>query len=153
MRIDDKAEKTAREFFGFAIRAELDEFQDLVTNAKDPVLVDALRLSVAITKAVVLDVAEGQQPSGADLRKLADTAASVEKRYTLEADEVYVYLSDCVFGDKPLAEVFSAAQAATLPFIATGNLLASYRDAGNGQKWWEYLDMIEAGIEAAPDPS
>lgn len=153
MKIDDKAEEVARELFGFAIRAELDDFEAKITKANVDILTKALQLSVAVAGAVVLHIGDGQQPSDADFRKLADTAASVEKRYELKSDEAFMYLSRVVFGGQPLDEVFSPGEAATLPFLITGNLLASYRDVREGQKWWEYLDEIEAAIEAAPDPS
>jgi hypothetical protein len=153
VKIDDRAEEIARKLFGFAIRAELDDFERSIADAKPEILSEARRLSVAVADGVVLVVTEGQQPSDADLRKIAETAASVEKRYELSKDEVHAFLSKVVFGGQALDDVFSTGDAVTVPFIVAGNLLGSYRNAEQDQGWWEFLDEVEAAIEAAPDPA
>lgn len=153
MKIDDRAEEIARRLFGFAIRAELDDFERSVAGVRPEALSEARRVAVAVAAAVVLVVTEGQQPSTADLRRIAETAASVEKRYELNENEVFTFLSKTVFGGQPPDDVFSIGNAVTLPFIVAGNLLASYRNAEQDQGWWELLDEVEAAIEAAPDPA
>lgn len=151
MQIDDKVEASTRKLFGHAIRAELDEFQDRLRTLDQASLTEALRLAVTVSGAVVLNITEGKHPSDNDLRKLASTAAEIEERYALDEDKVYTYLSKCVYGDTALEQAFSGADVVSLPFLVTGNLLGSYTP--DDQDWWEYLDQIEAAIEAAPDPS
>lgn len=151
MQINSGVEELTRKLFGYAIRAELDDLQTQLRALDQATMTEALRLAVMVAGAVVLDVTEGKRPSDADLRKMASTAASVEKRYALDEDKVYTYLARSVFGDVPLEEALGATDVASVPFLVTGNLLGSYTH--EGQKWWEFLDQIEAAIEAAPDPA
>lgn len=153
MRIDPSFEEPARELFGFAIRAELEQFAEKLRSLDEERLTGALRLAVLVAGRLVLDVTEGEQPSDADLRKMAETAAEVETRYSLDEEKVHTFLARGVFGDAALEEVFSPVDVATVPFLVTGNLLGSYTSIDEGQEWWEYLDQIEAAIEAAAEPS
>lgn len=154
MKIDPKTEQPTRELFGFAIRAELDPFQAKLADFPDGQSVrDALQLALAVAAGVVVEVCDGAEPTDADLRKLAQTAAAVEQRYELTEDEVYAYLSRCVFGGEPPTDVFSAEDAVRLPFLITGHLLGAYTHIDRGQHWPEYLDQVEAAIEAVPDPA
>lgn len=154
MRIDPKVEEPTRELFGFAIRAELDEFQQKLASFDDDESVRlALQLANAVAAGVVLEICDGARPSDPDLRQLAETAERVETRYRLAEAEVHDYLARCVFGGEQLFDVFNAADAVRMPFIITGHLLGSYTHVDQGQHWPAYLDQIEAALEAAPEPS
>lgn len=150
MEIDPAVEAPARKLFGFAIRAELDQFERTLTEVDPTLLGEAVQLATVIAGAVVLEVTGGTQPSDADLRKLAETAAKAEKRYEIAESDVHTYLSRCVFGGENLDELFPPGGALVLPFIITGNLLGSYTHLDQGQDWWEYLDALENAVESAP---
>lgn len=151
MRIDVKAEETARALMGHAIRGELDVFQEKTTGIDEGELRAALVLAVTVSAYVAVDVCGGQKPSDADLRKLAENVTRLEKHVTLSENETYAFLASCCFGGQPVDSVFAPDDAIRLPFVIAGGLLAAYRN--DGQEWWKYLDDIEAAIEAAPGPA
>lgn len=151
MQIGSRAEQTARALMGHAIRGELEEFQQKTTGVDEDELRNALVLAVTISAYVALDVCGGQKPTDDDVRKLAGTVASLEKRITLADDDVAAFLTKCGFGGQPIDAGFSPDDAIRLPFAITGNMLAAYRH--DDQDWWKYLDQVEAAIEAAPERS
>lgn len=154
MKIDPRAEEPARELFGFAIRSELTEFDEkLKSFSDDATLREALRLAMAVSAVVLNDTGYGRRPADERLRETAAILAEIQDDYTLEPDEVYDYLAKCVYGGRPLTEVLPEGAAVTLPFVVAGNLLASHAQVENGQQWWDYLDAIEASIEATTGPT
>lgn len=154
MRIDPTTEEPTRELLGHAIRGEYDEFQrGLMGFANDEGLQQALLLAIAIAAYVAVDDNDGKRPTEDDLRELAESLAEIETRITITAEEAHAYLGKVVFGDQSLTDVFSEQDAARLPFIITGLLVAANTNTEAGQKWPEYLDAVEAALEATPDPT
>lgn len=153
MQISARVEEPTRELVGHAIHGDQDQFEAKLRDLDIATLEQAVALAMSIAGAVAAHVSEANPPSEDALRTLAATAAKVEKRYDLGADEVFKFLAQSVFGSATLADLFEAHDAVRLPFMVAGNLLGSYAKREQGQTWTDYLDQIEAALEAAPEPS
>lgn len=152
MPISAKVEEPTRELIGHVIHGGQDEFEGKLEGLDKTTLEQAVALAMSISGAVAAHVSEANPPSDVALRTLASTVQKVEKEYSLDADEVYRYLSQCIFGSATLSGVFPAHDAVRLPFMIAGNLLASYTKHEQGQAWTDYLDQIEAALQAS-DPA
>lgn len=154
MQIDPTVETQVRELLGHALRVELDDFQRVLTEAAGKgKLDDALTLTTKIAGVVVMHLCDGKPPTDDDLKEIAQTTVDIDDDYSLTEDEVGGYLGRVVFGGEQLSAVFSADDAARLPFAITANLLGSAAKVEDGQQWTDLLDQVEAALEAAPDPS
>lgn len=149
MQIQPEVDATTRAVLGHAVRGEHDEFERALQELDNDTLEQAVALSMSVSGAVAVHVCQANPPSGDALRTLA---ATVEKEHALDAEEVFTYLSRCIFGSSALAEVFETYDAVRLPFRTAGALLDSYANDALGQDWASYLDQVRAAIEAAPDP-
>jgi hypothetical protein len=147
MRIDPKIEKPTRTMLGYAIRGELQELAPQVLAVGDVAYRECLALCLATAAYVVIDVA-GRWPTDADIREIAQRTAQATTNFELHDADVYDYLARTVIGAENLSDAFgSQAAAGTLPLLVTARLLVSFRPQGND--WWDYLDQIEAALEAA----
>src|SRR5690606_12173824 len=115
-------------------------------------LEQAAALAMSVTGAVAVHVGGTNPPDDATLRTLAATAWKAETNVALDAATVHRYLAECIFGASTLLDVVPAHEAARLPFLVAGNLLASHAKQDEGQAWTDYLDQIEAALEAS-DPT
>ncbi|MQA77396.1 MAG: hypothetical protein GEV10_02765 [Streptosporangiales bacterium] len=149
MRINPTIEEATRTMLNHAVRGELEELRKKGASLDEGALREALGLCLAIAAHVTVDVCGGERPSEADLRTLADNVAKAETEFKLDATEIHRYLARSVFGGESLDQVFSSEDAASLPFLATGSILASY--SPDGREWWDYLDAVESAIEATPE--
>ena len=93
----------------------------------------------------------GGWPTDADLREIARHAVDMTEKYELDVSAVYDYLSRLVFGTETIDEVFPDAEvAATLPVLATGRIIVSFRPRRiRDKRWYEYLDEIWGGYTVA----
>ncbi|MQA82819.1 MAG: hypothetical protein GEV10_30930 [Streptosporangiales bacterium] len=149
MQIQPQVAGTTRVLLGYAVRGEHEEFERALRELDNDALEQAVALSMSVSGAVAVHVCQANPPSEDALRTLATT---IEKKHALDAEEVFTYLSRCIFGSSGLAEVFETHDAVRLPFRIAGTVLDSYAKAERGQTWTDYLDEVEAAIEAAPDP-
>ena len=71
------------------------------------------------------------------LRKIAHTASTAATHLDISEDDIFAYLSQCVFGSEVLLEVFERESVAWLPFFILANLLATFRpkDCTGGSTW------------------
>lgn len=149
MRIDPKAEQLTRDLFGHALRAEDEDFQGRLAGADAETVSDGIRLAATIAAYVAIDACGGEKPSDDDLRTIAANLAEADEHYALSADEVQTYLVKGVFGGQAIHELLPSEDAVRLPFIIGVYLVSGYHD--DNQAWWDYLDEVEAAIEAAPE--
>lgn len=151
MRIDPKVEAPTRDMLDHAMKGELDEIPDVIQAiGESQHYQQSIGLCALIAGYVVIDVCGSQWPHEADLRKIADNTAKRTTRYTLDPAQVYEYLSRSALRFEPLDQVFSkSADAANWPILMTASLIVVY--CPQGKDVWQYLDEIEAGIEAADE--
>lgn len=76
---------------------------------------------------------------------------SAGSEYSLTAEEVRDYLGKAGFGGQAVYEVLAPKDAVRFPFIVGAYLLAGH--SRDEQAWWDYLDEVEAAVEAAPTSS
>ncbi|HEX6445731.1 MAG TPA: hypothetical protein VF053_11625 [Streptosporangiales bacterium] len=150
MRIDPKVEEPTRDLFGHALRAEHEDFQKRLASVDGETVSEAMTLAGTIVAYVCIDACGGQQPTEEEFDTLTDNVVSADSEYSLTAQEVRDYLVKGVFGGQVLHEVLDPKDAVRFPFIVGAYLLAGY--SHDDQAWWDYLDEVEAAIEAAPDP-
>lgn len=149
-KINPMIEEPTRELFGHALRAEFEAFEQKLSGfPDDESLREAVVLAAQIAAYVVVDQCGGERPSEFDLRKIAASASEIERRYEIDENKAFAYLSRGVFGGEPLDEVLSPQDAGAFPFIVGGNLLGSTAKVEDGQSWTDYLDVIEAELEKA----
>jgi hypothetical protein len=147
MRIDDDIESLVREALDAAVKRDANRF-DAAMKAftTDPIRRAALELAVAITAFVLLDL-YGGAPTDDQIRPLADKIAELETWSSLTSDEVRRFLTAVLSGQKLDSVV--PATAVILTFVVPASLLAS-KPLDDGDWWFNYLDRVEAAIEAAP---
>lgn len=148
MRIDPKVEKPARALLGHAIRAEWDEYANVIEEIGEERFLECLSLCLRIAGYIAIDICGHRWPSDADLRDIAGRMSTVDLDLGLTEPAVYEYLARCALGFEPLAVVFpDRQQTASVPVFATAALLVSYRR--HGTDWWDYLEQIENALETA----
>jgi hypothetical protein len=148
MRIDPKIEKPARTMLSHVMRGELDDLTTTIHAVGDDTYRNVIALSVAVATYIAIDVSGKLWPTDAAVREIARHTAANTKGYELNESEVYDFLFRTALGAERLDEVFDSAEdAAAIPLMATGAMLVSF--CPRDKEWFEYLDVIEAGIEAA----
>lgn len=152
-RINTKVEQALRDAMGHVAHAEADQIEPTLAALDDDGRAEALGLCVAIACYVAIDVCE-RWPNDADVRQLAEdiaTTGTTAEQLHLNSKEIYAYLSRTAFGLEPVEDVISDEATATrmMVIVAQRAVLIYRPDKEKG--WWEYLDVIEAAIDAASD--
>jgi hypothetical protein len=152
MKIDSRVEQLVRDTLHWAVKQRPEELDAALAAFPDQATrLAALELLVAIDGFVLLDLFNGVKPNDAQLRAVAEKLAELEAWSTLSADEIDTYLTAVLTGT-PLATVLPARIAVALAFIVTASLLSSRPKQGD-EWWFDYLDRVEAVIEAADTAS
>jgi hypothetical protein len=134
---------------GGVVKRNDDEFDNALQELGDgETRRKAVELTVAICAFVLLDTYEGR-PSPADIDLVARTVADMEKWATLTAPEVGTFLTNILDGRR-LEEALDVQTTLMMVFIVTGSLLAASPKVGKDEWWFNYLDRVEAAIEATP---
>jgi hypothetical protein len=148
MRIDPKIEKPARTMLSHVIRGELDDLTTTIYAVGEETYRNVIALSVAAAAYIAIDASGKLWPTDATVREIARHTAENTKGFELNQSEVYDFLSRIALGAARLDEIFDSAEdAAAIPLMTTGTMLVSF--CPRDKEWFEYLDVIEAGIEAA----
>jgi hypothetical protein len=150
MKIDSKVEPLVREALDAAVKQDIDRLDAaLDAFADDTKRRDGLALLFAISRLVLHDLNEGKNPTDEQVSDLADWIAEEEAWAGLPADEIRNFLL-WLLGDD--SKTVNQDMYIVLVFVVTATLLSSRRQP-DGQWWFDYLDQIEAALEAAPNPS
>jgi hypothetical protein len=154
-RADPVEAEPFRSLLGYAIRGELEELSAQIYTRGEAMYPVVLGLCLTVAGYITLDVC-ARNPTVADLLKIAEItirgdvlAGLDEARVSLHISEsaVYRYLSHAVLDYEPITEVFPPPEAATLPLLFTGALLAAF--CPHDKHWWEYLDQIWDALQTA----
>jgi hypothetical protein len=105
---------------------------------------------MAIAVATIVDSFNGK-PSQVRLREASELVARMEEWSSITPDLVYTYLSTLLDTEPrtTLAKAIDPQTPVVLTFIITGSLLSSSKKKREGEWWFDYLDRIEAQLEAA----
>lgn len=148
MRIDPKIEEPTRELLTQVIRGKHREIGPVLAGLGEYRFAECLSLCLRVAGYVVIDVCGHRWPTDAELRRIAELTADNDLGFDLTESDAYDFLARAALGFEPLTDVFpDKERAASVPLLATASLLVAYR--ADGKHWWEYLDVIEGGLEEA----
>ncbi|MEH1012762.1 hypothetical protein V6U90_06535 [Micromonospora sp. CPCC 206060] len=147
MIIDDEVEQRVRDALHWVVKRNPNELdRTFATFPEDTARLAALELLIAVITYTVVD-AFGYRPSSDEIKVLADEVADLEEWSSVQSSEVAAFI-EAVFAGQPLADRLPGDSIFILAFIIAGNLLASHPNK-QGEWWFNYLDRVEAAIEAA----
>ncbi|WFE52720.1 hypothetical protein [Micromonospora sp. WMMD1155] len=147
MKIDERVEQLVRDALHWAVKRQPGKFDEaLKTFSDEPTRRSAMELLISISAFVSADICAGK-PSLPQIRELAAEVAEAEAWTSVTAGEVEAFLSAVLTG-RPLSGVLPAGSAVVLAFVVAASLL-SLRPKDEGEWWFDYLDKVEAAIEAA----
>lgn len=146
MRIDNRIEKRVREVFAAVITQDIGRMESAIRSfPNDKALTEGVRLAAAIGLYVLGDIL-GPGPSEDTLLQIARQIAASEGWADIKADEVMSYLT-AALARISFQEVLPADRFAVLTYVIAGCLVSFFHRPE--EKWWEFLDRAEAGLEAA----
>ncbi|BCJ60347.1 hypothetical protein [Micromonospora endophytica] len=146
MKIDEAVEQRVRDTLHWVVKQNADKFDKALRGFPDEKSrLHALELLARVNAHAATDVF-GHRPSPDEIRALADKIARSEAWSVAPPTEIATFL-DAVLEGRPLAEALPADSVVFLSFIVAGNLLSS-QPMPEGKWWFDYLDRIEATIEA-----
>jgi hypothetical protein len=148
MEIDDQVERHVRRILGTVVKRDEDAFDSSMRELADSSYRSkALELAVAVCAFVLHDTYAGR-PSDEEARQASQTIAEMEQWSTLTPEEVRSFLN-AVLDGKALDTFLDRDTSVISTFIITGSLLAASPRIGEDEWWFNYLDRVEAAIEAA----
>ncbi|MER7590007.1 hypothetical protein ABTW72_20970 [Micromonospora sp. NPDC127501] len=147
MKIDERVEQLVRDTLHWAVKRQPIEFDRALTAFSDATMrQSALELLAAIAAFVSADICQGK-PTPEQIQQLSEEVAEAEAWSSTTSPEVEAFLNAVVTG-RPMSGVLPAGSAVVLAFVVAASLL-SFRPKGEGEWWFNYLDKVEAAIEAA----
>lgn len=147
MRIDDQVEQVLREALTAAVKEDPARLQRAFAAFSDDDLLQGTRIAAAISLQV-LSESYGHSPNAAEIQSVAAKTATMESWTDVSANEVAAFLTAAHAGRKA-TEVLPANRIAPIAFVLAANLLASC--CREGEYWFDYLDRVEAVLEARPE--
>lgn len=147
MKIDGRVEPLVRDALHNAIKHDIDGLDTSLKAFRDETSRRAaIQLSIAVCAYVVLDLYGGQSPSDEQIQALATQVADSESEWSgLDVAEIATFLR-LVLGMES-AQVDPDA-GVLMAFVVTARLLAG-RPMPEGKWWFNYLDQVEAALEAS----
>ncbi|MET8084309.1 hypothetical protein [Micromonospora sp. NPDC005237] len=148
MRIDDEVEVLVRAVLDAAVHRDADRFDSALDalGSSPERLTKAVELTLAVNAAVLFEVHDGP-PSHQQVNALARDISHQEQWAEVSVQDVHALLIAVTAG-KPVPVLTNAA-GATAVFVVAANLLATASQPDQGEWWFNYLDKVEAAIEAA----
>jgi hypothetical protein len=147
MKIDMQVEPLVRETLSAAVKHDtdrLDRALDAFTDESQQRT--GLELVLAIARLVLHDLYDGRKPTDVEVRPLADFVAEGTNWTGLPAEEIRKFLL-LLLGDT--SQNFEHGAVIFLAFVVTATMLSARRKP-EGQWWFDYLDQVEAALEALP---
>ncbi|WBB79301.1 hypothetical protein O7606_24540 [Micromonospora sp. WMMD882] len=146
MRIDDNIENQVRDTLHWVVKQDPGEFGTALQSFQDQQSrLAALELLLQVCAIAAVDVF-GHKPDANEVAVLADKIARTEQWSRAEQTEIASLLRLALSRGQP-AEQAHLSNALILAFLVAGNLLSS-KPQLEGKWWFDYLDSIEAAIEA-----
>jgi len=146
--IDERIEPLVRAALGAAIKQDVDRLDAALTAFPDDAARrKGLELAVAISGFALFDM-YGGKPWAKQVREAASAIAQLAQWLGVTADEANAYFTSLVEG-APLESALDAEAAVPVIFVITATLLAASPRVGQDEWWFNYLDRIEAQLEAA----
>ncbi|MFI9640040.1 hypothetical protein ACIG87_08225 [Micromonospora sp. NPDC051925] len=148
MKIDERIEPLVRAVLDAAVQRDAARFDEAITRLSGPVeLQEGVQLAVTICAFVVFDVHSGA-PTSVQIQEIAGDIERQESWIGPSSAEVASFL-DALVQRRSIADVLSQEAVIVLPFVIAANLLTTASQQEQGEWWFNYLDKVEAAIEAA----
>jgi hypothetical protein len=145
MIIDERVEPLVRSTIEAVVKRDMAALQGAFARfPDDESMTYGAQLASAVGLYVLHDV-YGREPTAAEIRAVANKLAEMESWTDVTADEVVLFLSAALAGQRA-DRVLPLERVAILPYVIAGNLLASC--CKEGEWWFDYLDRAESAIEA-----
>lgn len=147
MKIDSRIERLVRDALHGAVKQDIDILDTALKAFPDQAArAEAARILVAVCAHVVVDLYRGERPTDDQLKALAARVGTSEAWSSLTEEEILSFLR-FVMGDT--AQQLDPDATVMMIFVVTGSLLSA-APRPEGQFWFNYLDRVEAAIEATP---
>ncbi|MEU5785873.1 hypothetical protein [Micromonospora lupini] len=147
MRIDDRTEQHVRDTLHWVVKRDADKFDAGLKSFPNAAAREAaLALVVAVSGFVLIDL-HGGRPTPQQVAVLSEEIGRMEAWASVTADEAASFMNAVVEG-RPLNEQLAPQDVVVLGFVVAGSLLSA-RPLPEGEWWFNYLDKVEAAIEAA----
>ncbi|MFF5172160.1 hypothetical protein ACFY3U_05950 [Micromonospora sp. NPDC000089] len=147
MKIDDRVEQLVRDALHPAVKNDPAAFEVALRAFPDEqARRAAVELLVAVCGFALVDLFDGR-PSDSQVQSLATEIAEMESWATVTSAETAGFLAAVVAG-RPLPGTLPASSVVVLAFVVTAHLLSA-KPKTDGEWWFNYLDKVEAAIEAA----
>ncbi|SDT61000.1 hypothetical protein [Actinoplanes derwentensis] len=148
MKIDERVEALTRSAIDAAVKRNFGKLEAaLQAFPDDDAARGSVELALAVTSFVLYEVYAGK-PTPEQTRVVAVDLVEMEKWAEPTVDEVDGFLSRLLNG-QAFAPTIPAQDVIVLAFIVTAHLLSSFRKGD--EHWWDFLDLAETAIEAAPE--
>ncbi len=151
MRIGQDVEQVVRSILLAVIAEDADELKTqvdaLVELPEQSSVAEGVRLAAAVSIHALIDLFE-RVPTADEMRTLSEDLANDEPWLDVTSTEIETLLRAFVEKRQPDGTL-PPERVAVLSFFITASLLSAGHN--DDEKWWQYLDRIEAAIEAAPN--
>jgi hypothetical protein len=148
VRIDDQVEALVRAVLDAVVHRDAERFDsalDAVGHSQEA-LTKAVELTLAISAAVLFEVHDGP-PSREQVNELSRSISHQEEWAEVSTEDAHAVLAALTTGDP--RPVTNNVRGAAAVFVVAANLLATVSQPDEGEWWFNYLDKVEAAIEAA----
>ncbi|WP_328848655.1 hypothetical protein [Micromonospora zamorensis] len=146
MKINSSVEVTMRATIHAAVKRDFATLDERLRSLKDDDNAAAtVELALAVVGFLMVDI-HGGRPGDDQIVAVAGEVAEAESWAQPTRREVADFLMKLMRGE-PFASAVPAENVIVLAFVVAANLLSSCRR--DDEKWWDYLDRIEATMEAA----
>lgn len=147
MKIDEGTEQRVRDTLHWVVKRDLEKFDAALKSFPDESAQEAaLALVVAVSGFVLIDI-HGARPTPQQVDVLAEEIGRMEAWASVTSDDAALFMNAVVAGGS-LTERLTPEDVVVLAFVVAGSLLSA-RPMPEGQWWFNYLDKVEAAIEAA----
>lgn len=148
MKIDDRVEPPVRSALDAAVHRDVSKFEAALRAFDDErALAGAVELVLAVCASVLFEVHDGM-PCDRQVSELVVEMGQQEQWASISTQDVEALLAVVVRGD-PARLAARPGNPAVIACVVAANLLATASQPDEGEWWFNYLDKVEAAIEAA----
>lgn len=150
MEISSEVEPLVRDALNACVHKDERRLETAVKAFPDEdALLRGVQLTTAVAIAAVVDSFQGV-PTDESVRGLAKMIAEMEEWAGLNQDVIYRFLESLLGrpGAPPLAQATDPQAPVVMSFVITASLLSASNQKRESEFWYDYLDRLEAQLEA-----
>jgi hypothetical protein len=146
VEIDDRVEGLVRTTLHAVVIRDITRLQQAIGAFSDNDTTLAGYRLAATVMLVVLHDQHGRPPTADEIARTASGIAERNGWAEITADDV-VALVSAISQGQPVNQVLPIERAVLYVYVLAGDLLATLHRSD--EQWWDYLDRVEAAVEAA----